>query len=215
MNDFPPELLNAPVVFGLQAQGHIATIENMLKEGKSWEEIGSAIGWCYETAEKHYFKFKIKQLEIREKEIDALLGEGKDWDFISNLLNWHPNISRFGIETCFALMKSERKLKIQKELGKAFILIDEKDYYRILTPFSFNDGDHISAVLKDGNLSDQGHVMMLLDFRNKNMTEEGVAKILAKYSGQLINGVIVFDTDLGIAERLCHYIQAVLEIHNK
>jgi hypothetical protein len=41
---------NVPVLFGLARQGHIPTIERMLAEGKSWSEIGEAIGWCGETA---------------------------------------------------------------------------------------------------------------------------------------------------------------------
>lgn len=48
------ELLNAKVLFGLAAQGHIGTIEKMLKDNKSWDEIGDAIGWCPITAKKHY-----------------------------------------------------------------------------------------------------------------------------------------------------------------
>jgi hypothetical protein len=48
------EFLNQPVLFGLQAQGHIPTVESMLKQEKSWEEIGKKINWCPETAKKHY-----------------------------------------------------------------------------------------------------------------------------------------------------------------
>lgn len=48
------KILNVPFVFGLVAQGHIPTIENMLKENKNWEEIGKAIGWCPKTAHEHY-----------------------------------------------------------------------------------------------------------------------------------------------------------------
>lgn len=40
--------------FGLVQQGHIPTIEAMLGEGASWEEIGLKIGWCHKTAEQHY-----------------------------------------------------------------------------------------------------------------------------------------------------------------
>jgi len=42
------------VAFGLQAQGHLTTIERMLGEGRDWKEIGQAIGWCPETAQRHY-----------------------------------------------------------------------------------------------------------------------------------------------------------------
>jgi hypothetical protein len=42
------------VRFGLEAQGHIPTIEKALAEGKTWEEIGKLIGWCPVTAKKHF-----------------------------------------------------------------------------------------------------------------------------------------------------------------
>jgi hypothetical protein len=44
----------AACLFGLKAQGHIPTIERMLAAGASWEDIGREIGWCPETAERHY-----------------------------------------------------------------------------------------------------------------------------------------------------------------
>ena len=47
-------LMNAPVLFGLQQQGHISTIERMLKDDASWEAIGEEIGWCPKTAKEHY-----------------------------------------------------------------------------------------------------------------------------------------------------------------
>lgn len=43
-----------PVAFGLRAQGHLPTIEQMLAAGKTWEEIGRAIGWCPRTAEEYF-----------------------------------------------------------------------------------------------------------------------------------------------------------------
>jgi len=42
------------VCFGLEAQGHIPTIEWMLQEGASWREISQAIGWDPEAAAQHY-----------------------------------------------------------------------------------------------------------------------------------------------------------------
>jgi len=53
----PDELLNAPVAFGLQAQGHIPTIRAMRADGKSWREIGDKIGWMAGTAEEHYLRW--------------------------------------------------------------------------------------------------------------------------------------------------------------
>lgn len=46
--------MKTPVVFGLVNQGHVPTIERLLAEGKNWDEIGSAIGWCPSTAREHY-----------------------------------------------------------------------------------------------------------------------------------------------------------------
>lgn len=40
--------------FGLRAQGHISTIEEMLKADATWGEIGKAIGWNPDTAERHW-----------------------------------------------------------------------------------------------------------------------------------------------------------------
>ena len=42
------------IQFGLEQQGHIPTVERMLAEGKTWDEIGDAIGWHGPTAEKFY-----------------------------------------------------------------------------------------------------------------------------------------------------------------
>lgn len=52
------QILNAPVVFGLEAQGHIPTIERMLDEQKTWDEIGKEIGWCPRTAMEHYYSWR-------------------------------------------------------------------------------------------------------------------------------------------------------------
>lgn len=51
---FDQALLNAPVLMGLKAQGHIPTIEAMLYAGQTWKQIGDVIGWCPKTAEEHY-----------------------------------------------------------------------------------------------------------------------------------------------------------------
>jgi uncharacterized CHY-type Zn-finger protein len=48
------ELLNAPVAFGLKAQGKLERIEAMLKMGHLWPDIAVAIGWCPGTARCHY-----------------------------------------------------------------------------------------------------------------------------------------------------------------
>jgi hypothetical protein len=39
---------------GLRQQGHLPTVERMRAEGASWAEIGKAIGWSGDAAEKWY-----------------------------------------------------------------------------------------------------------------------------------------------------------------
>lgn len=51
------ELENARVLFGLEAQGHIPTIQKMLEEGKDWNEIAKVIGWCQISAREHYERY--------------------------------------------------------------------------------------------------------------------------------------------------------------
>lgn len=52
------EILNSPVRFGLVAQGHVPRIRQMLKEKRSWEEIGRAIGWDPLTACSHFLEYE-------------------------------------------------------------------------------------------------------------------------------------------------------------
>ena len=43
-----------PVRIGLRAQGHLPTVEKMLREGATWKEIGKQIGWDAGTVEEWY-----------------------------------------------------------------------------------------------------------------------------------------------------------------
>ena len=51
------------VLFGLEQQGHIATIEKILNEFGSatseyvWEKIGKEIGWCPNAAARRYIEY--------------------------------------------------------------------------------------------------------------------------------------------------------------
>ena len=42
------------IQFGLEAQGHIPTIEALLADGADWEAIGKAIGWHGPTARQYW-----------------------------------------------------------------------------------------------------------------------------------------------------------------
>jgi hypothetical protein len=48
------EQSGAKLQVGLRQQGHIPTVERMLAEGKSWDDIGRAIGWHGPTVKKWY-----------------------------------------------------------------------------------------------------------------------------------------------------------------
>lgn len=61
LDDLIEKFGDTPIVFGLRAQGHLPTIERMLEEGRTWEEIGQEIGWCSKTAERHYGWIKNEQ----------------------------------------------------------------------------------------------------------------------------------------------------------
>ncbi len=52
------------IAFGLIKQGHVPTVGKMLAEGKSWEEIGKAIGWCPKTAKQHWLRYVIGPTNI-------------------------------------------------------------------------------------------------------------------------------------------------------
>jgi len=46
--------LDVPVRIGLTQQGHMETVERMRAEGKTWEEVGEAIGWQAAAVERWY-----------------------------------------------------------------------------------------------------------------------------------------------------------------
>ena len=49
-----PELAGATIAFGLKAQGRLDLVERMVLDGKSWDEIGAAIGWSGDAVERHW-----------------------------------------------------------------------------------------------------------------------------------------------------------------
>jgi hypothetical protein len=66
------------VQFGLRQQGHLPTIEQMLKEGKSWEEIGQAIRWDPETAKQWYHDEQLIVM-VRDRLQEEFGAELRDW----------------------------------------------------------------------------------------------------------------------------------------
>lgn len=54
INKFIEKLGDTKICVGLEQQGHIPTIEKMLENDATWDEIGKKINWCAETAKTHY-----------------------------------------------------------------------------------------------------------------------------------------------------------------
>ena len=59
------------LVFGLEQQGHIKTIERMLDQHRTWGEINKAIGWAGDAACKEYIRYIRKQNSEIKTELKA------------------------------------------------------------------------------------------------------------------------------------------------
>lgn len=55
------------VLIGLKQQGHMPTVEAMLTDNKTWDEIGKAIGWDGRAAKEWY------EIETQERITNGLL----------------------------------------------------------------------------------------------------------------------------------------------
>lgn len=97
------------------------------------------------------------------------------------------------------------------------------DRYRVLTPFTFDDGDEFSIVLKkNGNgwiLSDEGHTFMHLSYEmDINTLEKGNRAniILNTYNSfgiEEVNGALIIKFDLNNAgNALYSYLQALTKV---
>ena len=69
------------LLFGLEAQGHIETIESFIQDNKydywndrnfdKWRDLAKVIGWCPVTANNHYIEYLQKKKAKVEAERDA------------------------------------------------------------------------------------------------------------------------------------------------
>ncbi len=122
-------------------------------------------------------------------------------------------------------MKLETIEKEFKEKVSAKIRLQEEGIkrYRVFTPFMFDDGDHLSVVLKQDNgswiLSDEGHTMMHLTYdidekqlqqgtRNKVINNALSTYSVSNRDGELFSKII--NEDYGNA--LFSYIQALMKL---
>lgn len=58
--------------FGLKAQGHIPTIENMLGENRPWSVIAREIGWTEDALKEHWIWHLDESIERLRAEVDEL-----------------------------------------------------------------------------------------------------------------------------------------------
>ena len=69
------------VLFGLEQQGHITKVEEMLKKYCSWDEINKAIGWAGDAAQQDYIRYlkrNSEQLQSRISELEQQLAAERE-----------------------------------------------------------------------------------------------------------------------------------------
>lgn len=107
--------------------------------------------------------------------------------------------------------------------GKIELIPDGKDRFYVYTPFRFNDGDHLSIVLKKKDrrwvLSDEGHTYMHLTYRIdekqlfSGIRQNIISRALTSFGVKDRNGELILqvqDADYGSA--LYTFAQSLLKI---
>lgn len=114
--------------------------------------------------------------------------------------------------------------QFSQNVAKEISLIAEGDErYVVFTPFMFDDGDHLSIVLKQHQgkweLSDEGHTYMQLSYEvapsdmHKGTRGEIIANTLKMFDVKDRNGELVIDViDGDYGEALFTFVQAILKI---
>ena len=103
------------------------------------------------------------------------------------------------------------------------IVADGADRFRVLTPFQFDDGDHLVIVLKKKGagwvLSDEAHTFMhLAQDGDESDLHEGacapiVSGILSRFGVEARGGeLVVAVPDDGRGDAVCAFVQALIEI---
>ena len=65
---------NMKIAFGLEAQGHIPTIDKMLDGTNDWDTIAKEIGWVTETAMRCYILYLREQIKSLTSALDLAVG---------------------------------------------------------------------------------------------------------------------------------------------
>lgn len=111
----------------------------------------------------------------------------------------------------------------EKVSAQVELLEEGKDRFRVFTPFTFGDGDHLVIVLKREDtgwwLSDEGHTYMRLTYRmdekdlHKGTRQKIISNALALYSVEDRNGELRIDVEGDrYGDALYSFIQAILKI---
>ena len=106
---------------------------------------------------------------------------------------------------------------------KIRLLPEGRERYRVFTPFSFQDGDHLSVVLKKDRdrwvITDEGHTFMHLTYELAEKDLHGgnrqiiIESALATHSATDRHGEILVDViEDGFGDALYSFIQALLRI---
>ena len=64
---------NMKIAFGLEAQGHIPTIDKMLDGTNDWDTIAKEIGWVTETAMRCYILYLREQIKSLTSALDLAM----------------------------------------------------------------------------------------------------------------------------------------------
>lgn len=122
------------------------------------------------------------------------------------------------------MMASDIKEIFCKSLCEQIDLIEErKNYFRVFTPFRFDDGDHLSIVLKKKNqewvFSDEGHTYMHLSYvidesdLFRDTRYEIIQNALSEFQIQDRHGELTLAVEgYGYGEALCSFVQGLLKI---
>lgn len=111
----------------------------------------------------------------------------------------------------------------EKVCTKIHLLSEGVDRFRVFTPFLFDDGDHLSVILKRENsnwlLSDEGHTYMHLtyDIDEKDLLKGTRQKIISNslsvFDVEDRNGELIFKIENdNFGDALFSYTQALLKI---
>jgi hypothetical protein len=111
----------------------------------------------------------------------------------------------------------------EKVYSKIRLMPEGIQRWRVLTPFQFDDGDHLAIVLKQENdrwlLSDEGHTYMHLTYEvaqrelQRGMRQKVITNALSAFHVEDRHGELVFPVENGrYGDALYSFIQALLKI---